>query len=317
MINLFNVDDHQIDTRDFTHLLHDKVVTEFEEEFAKYVGAGYACSANCATSLITLALWNKGETITIPSLIPPVVPNAIIRSGNYLNFRDDTRWIGNVYRLHVFDDYSIYDSAQQVEKDLFKTEAYPKDLMIFSFYPTKPVGGCDGGMIVSDDREKIDWFKKAVMGGSTPSGNSWDRELIFPGWKMHMNSIPAHVARKGLRRLDAKNERLAEIRRAYNTGFNRDNSSGHLYRINVKDRDEFIKLMKERLVPCGVHYQACHLNPVYNAYKETTPNKHFKKSKKDAETTVSIPFHEKLTDENVEYIIEQVCKARRVLKAVR
>jgi len=317
MISLFNVEDHQIDTRDFAHLLHDKVVTEFEEEFADYVGAGYACSANSATSLITLALWNKGVTVTIPSLMPTVVPNAIVRSGNYLNFRDDTRWVGNVYRLHAFNAYSIYDSAQQVERDLFKIEASPEDLMIFSFYPTKPVGSCDGGMIVSDDREKIDWFRRAVMGGSTPSNNSWDRELMFPGWKMHMNSIQAHIAQKNLRRLEAKNERLIEIRRAYNMGFNKDNKSNHLYRINVKDRDEFIKLMKEQHIPCGIHYQACHLHPVYNAHKEQATFEHFKKSKKDAKTTASIPFHENLTDENVEYIIEQVRKARRVLKAVR
>ena len=317
MISLFNIEDHQIDTRDFTHLLHDKVVTEFEEQFAKYVGAGYACSANSATSLITLALWNKGETVTIPSVIPTVVPNAIIRSGNYLNFRDDTLWVGNVYKLHAFKDYSIYDSAQQVERDLFKQEASPEDLMIFSFYPTKPEGGCDGGMVVSDDREKIDWFRKAVMNGSTDSNNSWDRELIFPGWKMNMNSIQAHIAQKNLRRLEKKNERLAEIRKAYNKGFNKANKSSHLYRINVKDRDSFIDEMRENFISCGVHYQACHLRPVYNAYKEQTAYKYFKKSKKDAKTTVSIPFNENLTDENVEYIIEQVRKARRVLKAVR
>ena len=317
MISLFNIEDYKIDTRDFSHLLHDRVVTEFEEEFAKYVGAGYACSANSATSLITLALWDKGETITIPSVIPIVVPNAIIRSGNHLNFRDDTRWIGNMYRLHIFKDYSIYDSAQQVEKDLFKKEASPEDLMIFSFYPTKPVGSCDGGMVVSDDREKIDWFRKAVMNGSTNPNNSWDRELIFPGWKMNMNSIQAYIARKNLRRLKEKNERLAEIRKAYNKGFNKDNKSSHLYRINVKDRDSFIDEMRESSISCGVHYQACHLRPVYNAHKEQTAYKYFKKSKKEAKTTVSIPFHENLTDKNVEYIIEQVRKARRVLKAVR
>jgi dTDP-4-amino-4,6-dideoxygalactose transaminase len=155
------------------------------------------------------------------------------------------------------------------------------------------------------------------MGGSTPSSNSWDRELVFPGWKMHMNSIQAHIAQKNLRRLEAKNERLTEIRRVYNAGFQRDNKSSHLYRINVKDRDEFIKLMKEQYIPCGIHYQACHLHPVYNAYKKRTIHKYFKKSKKDAKTTVSVPFHENLTDENVEYIIEQVRKVRRVLKAVR
>jgi dTDP-4-amino-4,6-dideoxygalactose transaminase len=221
-----------------------------------------------------------------------------------------------VYRLHVFKNYAIYDSAQKVERDVFKTKASPEDLMVFSFYPTKPVGSCDGGMIVSDDREKIDWFRRAVMGGSTFSSKSWNRELMFPGWKMNMNSIQAHIAQKNLRKLDAKNERLTEVRQMYNKEFQRDNQSGHLYRINVQDRDDFIKLMRERRIACGIHYTPCHSHPVYNAYKEGWSDP-CKKSNEDSKTTVSIPFHDNLSDLKVEYIIEQIRKARRVLKAVR
>tara|TARA_R100000808_G_scaffold63_1_gene516 strand:- start:11149 stop:12096 length:948 start_codon:yes stop_codon:yes gene_type:complete len=315
MINLFNIEDYKINTNKFCHLLHDEVVNEFEQDFAEYVGAGYACSANSASSLITLALWNKKQIVTIPSLIPTVVPNAIIRSGNQLNWRDDTIWVGNMYKLHSFEGYSIYDSAQQVERDIFK-KVNPQDLMIFSFYPTKPVGSCDGGMIVSDDREKIEWFRKAVMGGATASDNSWDRDLIFPGWKMNMNSIQAYIAQQNLQKLDNKNERIAEIRSVYNKAFHRDNKSSHLFRINVKDRNKFIDKMRAKKICCGVHYKACHLNPVYNAYKADRQS-YVKKSKKDSKTTVSIPLHEKLTDEDLEYIIGKIHKARRVLKAVR
>ena len=31
--------------------------------------------------------------------------------------------------------------------------------MFFSFYPTKPVGSSDGGIIVSNDKAKIDYLK--------------------------------------------------------------------------------------------------------------------------------------------------------------
>ena len=54
--------------------------------------------------------------------------------------------------------------------------------MIFSFYPTKPLGGSDGGMIVTDDYEKYKWFKEAVLNGTTYSDSSWGRDISFPGY---------------------------------------------------------------------------------------------------------------------------------------
>ena len=42
MIQLFNIDNHIIDTSEFSHLLHDGIVIEFEKKIAEYVGAKYA-----------------------------------------------------------------------------------------------------------------------------------------------------------------------------------------------------------------------------------------------------------------------------------
>ena len=44
MINLFEFDNHVIDTSDFDHLLHGEIVREFEQEICEYVGAKYAAS---------------------------------------------------------------------------------------------------------------------------------------------------------------------------------------------------------------------------------------------------------------------------------
>ena len=56
LIQLFNVNDHIIDTSKFSNLLHDKNVIEFEETIANYVGAKYACSVNSATNAIFLSM---------------------------------------------------------------------------------------------------------------------------------------------------------------------------------------------------------------------------------------------------------------------
>ena len=78
MINLFNIPNYKINTADFTHYLHSKHVQEFENNFCEYVGAKYACSVNSATNAIFLALLDKNAHLKIPSMIPPVVANAIL-----------------------------------------------------------------------------------------------------------------------------------------------------------------------------------------------------------------------------------------------
>lgn len=116
MINLFYINTHCIDTNNFSSILHDPIVTEFEDMVANYVGAKYAVALNSATSAIFLALLNKQITVNIPSIIPPVVPNAIITSNNKIQFYDDIDWVGDSYILHMFDDYKIIDSAQKLKK---------------------------------------------------------------------------------------------------------------------------------------------------------------------------------------------------------
>lgn len=302
MINLFHINNHTIDTGDYSNLLHDKIVTKFEESIAKYVGAKYAVSFNSATSAIFLLLSRyKDITIKVPSMIPPVVLNAIITSGNRYEFYDDITWIGGSYLLHNFGDYKVIDSAQKLGKNQFKEECEPNDLMIFSFYPTKPVGSCDGGMIVSDDYDKIVLLKEMALNGMSYSDNNWDRNIKFAGYKMYMNSIQCDIALKNFNIYGEKLKKLEDVRKYYNSELNLTNTSNHLYRIEVNKREDFINNMKNSNIVCGIHYEALHLHPVYNIPNACCPNSELK-----SKVTVSIPFNERLTDTDIEYIIKSV-----------
>ena len=306
MINLFNIPNYTINTSKFSHYLHGDIVKHFEENFCNYVGAKYACSFSSATNAIFLAMLDKQQIVNIPSILPSVVANAIITSGNRINFTDNVDWVGDSYILHKFNDYKIIDSAQKVDKNQFQKEANDEDLMIFSFYPTKPVGGSDGGIIVSNDYNKIKWFKEASMNGMSYAHNNWDRIIKFPGYKMYMNSIQCYIANQNLYKLDSKKEKLSYVREQYNKSFNLSNTSNHLYRINVKNRDSFIKKMKETGITCGIHYDALHTLDVYK--KHTMSYKDCKLSETISKSTVSLPYHEKLTKEEINYVIDQVKK---------
>lgn len=303
-INLFNIPNYSIDTSKFSNFLHDKIVQEFEKNICEYVGAKYACTINSATNAIFLIFLNKNININIPSLIPPVVPNAIITSGNKINFVDDIEWVGDSYILHDFGDYKIIDSAQKLEKNQFIDEANPNDLMFFSFYPTKPVGSCDGGIIVSNDINKINYFREASLNGMSYSEHNWEREIKFPGYKMYMNSIQAFIANENLKKLDYKKSKLETIRNYYNENLKLSNKSEHLYTINgIKNREKLILDFKNNNIVTGIHYHALHLNSVYKKY---TINKDYNLplSTKQGESTISIPYHENLTIENMDKIIK-------------
>ena len=306
MVNLFHIPNYRVDTSTFSHYLHGDIVTQFESKFCEYVGAKYACTVSSATNAIFLTMLNKQQIVNIPNMIPPVVANAIITAGNYINFTDNVDWVGDSYVLHKFDDYKIIDSAQKVDKNQFQKEANDEDLMIFSFYPTKPVGSSDGGIIVSNDYDKIKWFKEASMNGMSYAHNNWDRTIKFPGYKMYMNSIQCYIANQNLDKLDNKKENLSYVREQYNKSFNLSNTSSHLYRINVKNRDSFIEKMKEAGITCGIHYDALHTLDVYKKY--TISYRDYKSSETISKSTVSLPFHEKLTKEEINYVIDQVKK---------
>ncbi len=302
MIQLFKVGNHNIDTSKFSNLLHDNVVEEFEKTIADYVGAKYACSINSATNAIFLSMLNKNVTVDLPSMIPPVVANAILTSGNKINFIDDVDWVGDSYVLHKFDDYKIVDSAQKLEENQFEKECNPEDLMFFSFYPTKPLGGSDGGMIVTDDYEKYRWFKSAVLNGMSYANNNWERKISFPGYKMYMNSIQAQICLNNFKTFEEKMTSLSFLSNIYNKELGYNNFSQHLYRIEVTDNQKFISKMKENNIVCGIHYSALHLNSVYNNGIKFDCDK----SEKIQSKTVSLPMNEDLKDNDIFYIINKV-----------
>lgn len=299
-ISLFHLENQSFDTASLSNWLHDPCVEKFEQNIANFVGAKYACGVSSATNAIFLALHNKKVEVEVPSIIPPVVINAIHHSGCTYRFRDDVDWVGDSYVLHDFGDYKIIDSAQKLERDQFKKEAKDHDLMLFSFYPTKPVGSIDGGMIVSNDKEKISWFKKAVLNGMDFSHHNWERRIVFPGWKMYLSAPQAIIAQKNFDRLEAKYDQLAQIRERYNQALGLRNTSNHLYRIRVKDNQKALEELAGLGVTCGWHYKCCHNIPAY------LQNVSLPKSEEEELRTLSIPFHEKLSEKEVDTVLKAV-----------
>jgi|1_EtaG_2_1085319.scaffolds.fasta_scaffold01018_6 dTDP-4-amino-4,6-dideoxygalactose transaminase len=316
-LNLFEISPINIDTSKFTHVLHDEGVEDFERVFANFVGAKYACGFSSASMAIYVALSKftiKGEVVKIPSMIPPVVPNAVFHANRKIEFYDDVQWVGGNYSLHRTGwkgkPMNIIDSAQEVRRNQYSENAKDQDIMIFSFYPTKPVGGLDGGMVVTDSKEVYELMKSSVMYGMAYSKNSWDREVLFPGWKGYLSSVQAYAARQSFDTLEERQEQLESIKKKYRVAFAEknllpfENPGSHLFRIAVGSNEKFIAHMRNQGVICGIHYSALHDSRIYSKMcrtkKECGASSFYQKK------TVSIPFHHKLKSFQQEYIIDLV-----------
>lgn len=303
MIKLF-APVHTIDIHhNFDHLLHGSIVTDLEKAVADYVGAKYAVAVSSATAGIFLSLKHavpsEEEIIQIPSIIPPVVPNVLINSDIKFGWNGNTYWVGSDYTLLVNRKLTMVDSAQSFEPGQFKNWTSLTDtetLMIFSFYPTKPLGGFDGGMVVSDNEQLIEWIRTASRNGTKGSENSWDRSLIFPGWKMYMNSIQAkYLYNKLTTTYEQERAKVIEIREVYNEAFGINNISNHLYRVAVNEH-----YTPPNDIQTGRHYAPCHLNPVYKGIPCRFSNE---KDILEQSNKVSIPLHSGLSEAEVKYII--------------
>jgi len=300
MINLFHLKQHTIDTSNFNHILHGNIVTTIEKEIANFVGAKYGVGINSATNALFLSILDKKGDIVIPTMIPPVVCNAVVTSGNNLSFNDNIEWIGNSYIFTQFDDYKIVDSAQKLEKDQFKKECNNNDLMIFSFYPTKPLGGVDGSIIVSNDKDKIERIRTLAYNGMSQEKNSWDRKQSLPGYKFYLPAINASVIHSALSQYEDKLVKLKDVRDYYNEQLNFNNTSNHLYRIRVKNREELIKKFEDNNISYGIHYYCQHKTECFSR------NVLLEKSEKESRETISIPFHEELELKDQRLIINLV-----------
>lgn len=306
MINLFSVNKPIINTSLFSNLLYDDIVHELEEKIADYVGAKYAVATNSATSAIFLSLKCMGnknkKPCSVPSIITTRFLHAIEMAGYNIEYEDDVDWVGGNYCLYKEVYSYVFDSAQMIDPGQFLKRYSSKDLCIFSFYPTKPIGGIQGGMIVSDNKEKIDWIRKATYFGEEISPKSWKSAPKFKGYQMFMNAIEAYAALRSFEKYPEKRYKLNEVREKYKDAFGDNVVTGdsfHLFRIKTSDAYRFIDDMSKEDIVCGHHYKAAHLNEVWGNKKYRLP-----KSEQHGQTVVSIPFHEHLTKYDVYEVIK-------------
>ena len=226
----------------------------------------------------------------------------------------------------------IEDAAHAVEaKYKGKKIGNIGDMTCFSFYVTKNLVTGEGGMITTTNEEWAKKIKIHSLHGMTSdaqmryANKSYKHyQVIAPGFKYNMMDIQASLGIHQLKRLDKNFDRRKEIWNIYNKAFEnlpvttpseeKDTVHGrHLYTLlldldNLKiSRDEFLGEIVRENIGVGVHFISLHLQPyfkeTFGLKKDDFPNSAF-----ISERTVSIPFSAKLTEKDVQDVINAITK---------
>lgn len=185
-------------------------------------------------------------------------------------------------------------------------------------------------MITTDDRELAERFRVMSLHGidrnawkRAEARESWYYEIIAPGFKYNMTDIAAALGLSQLRRSQQMHERRQQIARAYESAFaghpvletpasgTHNEHSWYLYmlRLNLDrmhiDRDQFIARLLEKKVGTSVHFIPLHVHPYYRGNYSFSPES-FPISLREFQREVSLPVYSKMSDRDVEQVIEAV-----------
>lgn len=163
------------------------VVKLFEKTMADYTGAKYAVSVDSCTNALFLCCkfeGIEGKEITIPKRTYLSVPQSVMNAGGKVVF-EDLKWRGT-YNLK---GTNIWDSAKRLTSNMYKSGSH----MCLSFHYKKHLKIGKGGMILTDNKEAADWFRKARYEGRSEGVPYHLDDIEMLGWNMYMT--PEQAAR--------------------------------------------------------------------------------------------------------------------------
>lgn len=210
------------------------------------------------------------------------------------------------------------------------------DFSAFSFHAVKNLTTGEGGALTWKNIDGVDSEEiyKTVQLLSLHGQNkdalaktklgSWEYDIIEPWYKCNMTDIMAAIGLAQLERYPDMLKRRREIIERYDAAFKplgimplkhytKDvSSSGHLYicrvpSVTVERRNEIIVKMAENGVACNVHYKPL---PMMTAYKNLGFDiSNYPNAYSQYEGEITLPLNTKLTDAEVEYVIEKFINA--------
>jgi dTDP-4-amino-4,6-dideoxygalactose transaminase len=166
------------------------IITEFENEIAKFFGSPYAVAVDCCTHAVELCLRDqKIDTISVPKRTYISIPFLAEKLNINLKWRDE------VWEDYYFiGDTNIIDAAVLWEKNSY----IPNTFMCLSFQFRKHLSLGRGGMILTNDKEAALRLKKMSYDGRLPNIPWREQDISSIGYHYYMTPETAQL---GLQKL--------------------------------------------------------------------------------------------------------------------
>jgi dTDP-4-amino-4,6-dideoxygalactose transaminase len=236
--------------------------------------------------------------------------------------------------LHLADKHQlkiIEDCAHAIETEYKGQKAGTLgDFGCFSFYVTKNVVTGEGGMVITKSEEDVARIKMLGLHGM--SKDAWKRfgdegfkhyQVLECGFKYNMMDLQAAIGIQQLERVEANWQKRQAIWHRYNAAFaslpislpapieSGTRHSYHLYTLLIDEqrcgisRDAFLDAMTAQNIGVGVHYLSIPEHPYYQQTFDWKPDD-YPQAMKVGRQTVSLPLSAKLTNSDVDDVINAV-----------
>mgnify|MGYP005850599073 CR=1 FL=1 len=337
-------------------ILGDEVAA-FEREFAVFCGAAHAVAVNSGTSALHLALLAAGagpgdEVITTPFTFIATVA-AIGYTGAKPVFVDIdpasyhidaarleaavTKRAKAIIPVHLFGQPADMDAIGRVAREhgLANIEDAAQahgaehkgrragalgDLGCFSFYPSKNLGGCgEGGIVTTNNPEHAEKLRRL---------RNWGQERkyvhVIKGFNYRMDGFQGAVLRVKLRRLERWNEARRAIAAAYDRLLAEAGLAGparapetthvfHQYVIRAGQRDRLQQALLERGIQTAIHYpNPVHLEPPWAELGYAAGS--FPHAERAAREVLSLPMYPTLAPAAVEQVGAALADLRALVR---
>jgi len=235
----------------------------------------------------------------------------------------------------VFGGFIIEDCAHSCYTEGAGTKG---DVAVWSFQAVKTLPIGDGGMITLNDdklantiREMLwfgvssTWSRAADKEGTRP-GYAWDYQVDKLGYKYYMIDILAALGLSQMKKLPTFLDTRRHIQKRYNEELNSiierpaysDTVQYYCARLPVKyenlapdgsgygsktSRDDLIDYLADKKIHTSVHFKPLHL---YDLLKDD--NKTLPVSETEWVKLISLPCHNGMTDDDIDYVVYWVNK---------
>lgn len=328
-------------------------VNEFEHNISNLTNSKYAVAVSNGTTALHCAMYasniKENDEIIVPTISFLASANAILYCNAkpiFCDVNEETlnidenkieKLITNKTKAIVTVDFAgqlcnydkIYHIAKKYNLIIIQDSAHSfgivknslADLTTFSFHPVKNITTCEGGTIITNNKEmeiKMKQFRNHGIDADYKNRYLHYYNMTDLGYNYRLTDLQCALGISQLKRIDEFIERRKEIAQIYTKYINDselkkyieplkliNDNAFHIYVIKIlkHNRDDVYKKLYEKNIGVNVHYKPIHLQPYYikniGTYIGLCPI-----AEKMYEKILTLPIYPLLKNEEIEYILK-------------